>query len=84
MKQVVVHPQAEHESDLAFERYWAESELAAFRFFEEVQNAYGVIRRNPQSFPIHSLGTRRKVLDKFPFSIVFRELPDKIEIIADA
>jgi toxin ParE1/3/4 len=42
------------------------------------------IGRNPGQYPSDYFGTRRMVLRRFPFVIVFREVAAGVEIIAGA
>ena len=38
----------------------------------------------PRLYPPHLYGTQRAVLDRYPFSIVYRELLHEIQVIAVA
>ena len=60
------------------------STQAADGFYEELFSEVALLRRQPCLFPQYLHGTRRAVLDRYPFSVVFRELPRKIQIIAVA
>jgi plasmid stabilization system protein ParE len=84
MKPVRVHPDAEAESDGAFEYLWDQSESAALGFDAELRDAFGRLRRDPQMYAKYLHGTRRILLNRHPYFVVFRELPRKIEIIAIA
>jgi plasmid stabilization system protein ParE len=53
-------------------------------FYEEPFFAVKRVNQQPGLFPPYLHGTRRVVPDRFPFSVVFRELPRKIQIIAVA
>lgn len=84
MKQVQIHPAAEAEADAAFEWYWTRSQVAALRFDAELRRAFMVVRHAPQRGAPFLHGTRRVYLARFPFSVVFREFPERIEILAVA
>jgi toxin ParE1/3/4 len=84
MKPVSVHPEAEAETDGAFEWYWARSESAALGFDAELRIALRALQKNPQIYATYLSGTRRIMLNRYPFSIVYRELPRKIQIVAVA
>jgi len=84
MKPVRVHPEAESESDGAFEWYWVRSELAALGFDAELRDAYSTLRESPQICAPYLYGTRRILLNRYPFFVVFRELPKEIQIVAVA
>jgi len=52
MKPVRVHPEAESESDGAFEWYWVRSELAALGFDAELRDAYSTLRESLRFAPL--------------------------------
>lgn len=78
------HPEAEAEADTAFEYYWTKSPAAAFHFDAEMRIALSSVRENPRLYAQYIHGTRRTLLGRFPYFIVYRELPRKTEIIAVA
>lgn len=84
MKPVRVHPQAEREADAAFGRYLEQSRAAALGFDEELRSAYRRLSLHPLVFPPYLHGTRRVILARYPFSVVFRERLHDIQIIAVA
>jgi plasmid stabilization system protein ParE len=84
MKPVHVHSEAEAEADEAFEWYWSRSESAALAFDTELREAFRLLRRSPQMCAPYLRGMRRVMLHRFPYFVVFRELPSKIQIIAVA
>jgi plasmid stabilization system protein ParE len=84
MKPVRVHPEAEAEADGAFEWYWARSESAALGFDAELRDAFSALRKNPRIYSPYLRETRRILLNHYPYFVVFRELPRKIQIIAVA
>jgi toxin ParE1/3/4 len=81
MKPVQVHPEAEAEADRAFEYLWTRSESAALGFDAELRAAFGTLRKTPQICAPYLRGTRRIMLKRYPFFVVFRELPRKIVIL---
>ena len=84
MKPVTVHPKAEAETNQAFARYWAESQSAAFGFDDELKEAYKRLRAGPSTGAPFLRGTRRILLNRYPFSVVFRERQHDVQIIAVA
>lgn len=84
MKSYTFHPEAEAEANAAFEHYWTKSAGAAFGFFEELREAYRGLQVCPQICPPYLHGTRCKLLERFPFSVVFRERLHDIQIVAVA
>jgi hypothetical protein len=61
-----------------------ESRRAAEVFVQEVDRAVSLIASSPTIWPYFEAGTRRYVLNKFPFSIIYREIPVGIEVVAVA
>lgn len=84
MKTVSVHPEAEAETEGAFEWYWARSERAALGFNAELRDAFNTLQESPQACAPYGRGTRRVLLHRYPYFIVFRELPRTIQILAVA
>ena len=77
-------PEALLEIDEAFERYLGESRRAAEAFVREVDRAVALIASSPTIWPHFEAGTRRYVLRKFPYNIIYREIPVGIEVVAVA
>lgn len=84
MKPISYHYGARREIGSAHERYRTESQRAADGFLEELIPAVDKIQRRPGLYPRHLHGTQRLVLDRYPFSIIFRERLHDIQIIAVA
>ena len=78
------HPEAIGEYELARDWYLSQSEIAAFKFWEEVTEAVEKIVAAPQRYPVHIRGTRRLLLQRFPFAVVYRESPVSILVVAVA
>jgi plasmid stabilization system protein ParE len=72
------------EYDSTFEWYLERSEVAASRFIVEIELALVAIGENPQRWPLWRRGTRKFILPNFPLSLIYRELPSKIQIVAVA
>lgn len=84
MKPIRVYPEAQLEAEAAVEWYGQRSPAAAGRLVDELHSALERIQQSPNQFPKLALNTRRKVLDRFPYVVVFRETTTEIEIIAIA
>ena len=54
------------------------------KFFEEVLETIEIISLFPQIWSINSENTRKAVLNKYPFNLIYSEFEDKIYIIAVA
>jgi toxin ParE1/3/4 len=68
----------------AHARYAKVSLKVADGFYEELLPALDRVHRNPRRYPPYLYGTQRIVLSKYPFSVVFRELINEIQIVAVA
>ena len=64
--------------------YARQSLVAADGFYNELLPALDRVQKQPRLYPTHIHNTQRLVLHRYPFSIVYRELVDKIQIIAVA
>jgi toxin ParE1/3/4 len=84
MKPLQFHQQAKAEASQAFEWYWQEKESAALGFLTELKDAYRAIQVDVEICPPYLLGTRRKLLNRYPYAVIFRELPRQIQVIAVA
>jgi plasmid stabilization system protein ParE len=81
---VVFHPAALAEAESAVEWYRQRSERAAAGFLDELDRAIEQISSSPNRFPIFEFGTRRSLLRRFPYFVVFRETASQLEVVAVA
>ena len=84
MKPLEYHPETRSESREAVDWYWNRSPAASLDFAEELRSALARLRQSPLACPPYLHGTRRIILDRFPYSVVFRERLHDIQIIAIA
>lgn len=78
------HPDAADELLAAGEWYRERSQIAARAFLIETDRAIKSIRQPPLRFPTFQNETRRLILPRFPFSIIYRLDASIVEIIAVA
>lgn len=78
------HPHARAEIRAARNWYHERSPLSAFAFAQTVQNAISLIKEAPDTFPLADHGTRKFILQRFPFSIFYRTDETEIVIVAVA
>ncbi|MFH1115473.1 MAG: hypothetical protein V1792_16315 [Pseudomonadota bacterium] len=57
---------------------------AAAEFRAELDHAMVSIAHAPKMWPSHIRGTRRFLLRRFPFAVIYREAADAIEVVAIA
>jgi plasmid stabilization system protein ParE len=62
----------------------AASVRAVEMFLDELDRAIERIGNHPGQFPEYAFGTRRMMLQKFPYLVVFRETAVGVEVIAVA
>jgi len=83
-RQIDVHPEAAAEAQAAAQWYRERSALAADAFLAELDHAVDRIAVNPEMYPHYVRGTRRYLLQRFPFYLVYREVPGRLELVAIA
>jgi len=81
---VEVHPAAQEELHAARIWYEERSPLSAVGFAHEIAGAISRIAEAPSRYPLLEHGTRKVVLQRFPFSIFYRATEAKVVIIAIA
>jgi plasmid stabilization system protein ParE len=72
------------EAEAATEWYRRRSVRAAEMLLDEFDRAIERIGDRPGQFPEYAFGTRRMVLRRFPYLVVFRETAAGVEVIAAA
>jgi plasmid stabilization system protein ParE len=79
-----IHAEAHLEEEEAFHWYRERSRKAADAFLQEIEDARKAIQNSPQSWAKYLHGTRRYLLKRFPYIIVYRVTEHRIEVIAVA
>ena len=79
-----IHPAAVEEAEAAARWYRQRSAQASAGFAEEVNSAIDKILEAPQRWPASLHGTRKFLLCRFPFAVIYRELPSTIQVLAVA
>ena len=79
-----VHPEAIAEARAAREWYETRNAEAAERFMAELDLAIERIEEAPCQWPPYLADTRRYLLRRFPFFVVFREASDRVQVVAVA
>ena len=67
-----LHPEAIEDALEGYAWYLQRSERTADHFLADLDHAVSLILERPHAWPAHVLGTRRFVLTRFPYSIVYR------------
>jgi plasmid stabilization system protein ParE len=76
------HPDARVDVVGAYDWYAQRSQTAAEAFQEELQRAGIAIQRSPLLWGNYLFGTRRYLMKRFPYIVVYRPAEDRIEVIA--
>jgi plasmid stabilization system protein ParE len=83
-KRLRIRSEAQQEINEAFEWYFARSPEAAEAFLAEIETSLQQIVSHPRLYPIFSENTRRRVLNRFPYSVFYIEKEDLILVVAVA
>ena len=83
-KPLVVHRLARNEASAASRWYRQRSPQASDRFDDELAVAFATIEERPLSFPEYLASTRRCLLKRFPYLVVFYEMKDCWLVVAVA
>jgi toxin ParE1/3/4 len=83
-KKASFHELAEFELNDAAVFFESKTAGLGVRFLSAVQKAVAEINQHPEASPIILQQVRRKVVRKFPYSILFTVKPDHIRILAIA
>lgn len=84
MRALRLHPEADRELTEAREWYEARSEVAAQAFVLEIDSAIERILQSPLTYPMGRRGERRFVVDRFPYTILYRVGENHVFITAVA
>lgn len=76
--------EAVEEAEAAARWYAERSATAALAFSEELDAAESAIARLPEAWPPFDEGTRRYLLRRFPFSVIYRVEQARVLIVAVA
>ena len=83
-KRISFHEHAEFELNDAAAFFESERVGLGARFLSQVEGALAYIRAHPEASPVVIQDVRRKVLRRFPYSIMYSIKPDRIRILAIA
>ena len=81
---LLFHPAAVVELEEAHAWYTERSSSAAERFLAEVEHGLAEIAAAPERWPPYRIGTRRFLLRRFPYSLVYEIAEDRPRLLAIA
>jgi len=76
------HPEAQAELEDAALFYESRMDGLGNTFANEVARVISLLRRFPDAGAPAGRASRRVLLDRFPYAVVYRHAPDAIEVIA--
>lgn len=82
MKPVEYHPTALEELIKAAEYYELKVDGLGQRFLDEIELCVAEISESPERWPYFILNARRRLLDRFPYMLVYLDEADRIYILA--
>jgi plasmid stabilization system protein ParE len=83
-KPLDIHPAALRDLESAIAWYLERSEPAAHNFVAEVDHAIELIVDSPARWPRGGHSTRKFVLQRFPYALIYRERETDIQLLAVA
>jgi plasmid stabilization system protein ParE len=83
-KPLELHPSALAELKAAVSWYLEQNEAAAAKFASELDRAIDLVIASPRRWPAGERGTRKFVLRRFPYAVIYREQESAIQILAIA
>ena len=81
---VRLHPDAIAEAKAAYDWYAERHPSAANAVISELDHAIGQIQYGPERWTMHLRGTRKFLLRRFPYGVVYRINQSTIQVIAVA
>ncbi len=79
---VIIRPEAEDDLKEAFLWYEDKSKGLGFEFLSQVEAGLKFIEENPKIFSAEYKGTRKHLIKRFPYKIIYLVEKDKIVILA--
>jgi len=84
LRQVEYHPEAK--SEIQESGIWYDDKVdgLGLEFLLEIRDVEFRILQDPELWPIYEVGTRRYVMQRFPFAVIYLVSEQKIQIVAVA
>jgi toxin ParE1/3/4 len=79
-----VHPKAWEEIEAAADWYLQRSPDASAGFLAPLFDGLENVSASPTRWPLYLYGTRRFVMERFPFSIIYLDKPEVVTVVAVA
>jgi len=76
-----VRAPAQRDIDLAFTWYLRRSSLAAEGFIDAIDEAFSLIVKSPEQYPVVRGRLRRVLLQSFPYAVYYKLYPKVISVV---
>jgi plasmid stabilization system protein ParE len=83
-KRLEFHPAALTEFKAALAWYLERSETAALNFVAELDRAVDLVTKSPRRWPVGEHATRKFILNRFSFAVIYREKQISVQVLAIA
>ena len=84
VKSLDIHPSALAELKPSISWYLEQNEASADKFVEEIDRAIDLVLASPRRWPMSDLNTRKFVLRRFPYAVIYHERKSVVRILAIA
>ncbi|WP_415888438.1 type II toxin-antitoxin system RelE/ParE family toxin [Neptuniibacter sp. SY11_33] len=82
MPEIKFHPDVSQEVRTAYQWYEEQAQGLGDDFLIELEYSFRLIREQPNKWPAFSARTRRFLLRKFPFSVIYTSSTEVILVLA--
>lgn len=82
MTTLILRPAAAADVEEAYDWYEAQRSGLGEEFLAEVQRSLNLIIESPYRFPVVHRQTRRCLLQRFPYQMLYRIVDDRIAVVA--
>jgi len=82
MPKLIFHPDVATEIKSSYEWYQYQTEGLGNDFISELESTYEAIVELPNTWPKFGKNCRRFLLNRFPFSVIYRQNNDSIFVVA--
>lgn len=83
-KKVEYHPEARLEMQESAVWYDRQVDGLGLEFLLEIKRVESLITRNPATWPEYESGTRRYVMKRFPYAVIYLTSEESIQVVAVA
>ncbi len=81
MAEFIFHPETKDDISNAYTWYQQQAEGLGDDLLAELETAFEAINEYPEAWPRFTANTRRFLLSRFPFSVIYVPTPDMIHVV---